>query len=63
MDSQAFESIEAFVQVIITDMKEVHCLKIKTTLYQPLICEMGGGKFKDASLSSRYGKQTTKTIW
>ena len=27
VDSQAFESIEAFVQVIIIDMKEVHCLK------------------------------------
>ena len=50
--SQAFESIEEFVQINI-DMKEVHCMKNKTTSYQSLIREMGPHKFKDASPSSQ----------
>ena len=49
MYSQAFESIEEFVQVNIIDMKEVHCVKNIRTLYQFLIREMGGNEFKDAS--------------
>ena len=51
MYSQAFESIEEFVQINI-DMKEVHCMKNIATLYQSLIREMGRHKFKDASPSS-----------
>ena len=52
MYSQAFESIEEFVQINI-DMKEVHCMKNKATSYQSLIREMGPHKFKDASPSSQ----------
>ena len=51
--SQAFESIEKFVQVNIIDMKEVNCIKTIRTLYQSLIREMDGDKFKDASPSSQ----------
>ena len=47
--SQAFESIEEFVQVNIIDMKEVLCVKNIRTLYQFLIREMDGDEFKDAS--------------
>ena len=53
MYSQASESIEEFVQINITDMKEVHCIKNIRTLYQSLIREMGGAEFKDASPSSQ----------
>ena len=51
--SQAFERIEEFVQINIIDIKEVHCIKNIRTLYQPLIREMGGDEFKDASAFSR----------
>ena len=53
MYSQAFESIEQVVQINIIDMKEVHCMKNITTLYQSLIREMGPHKFKNASPSSQ----------
>ena len=53
MYPQAFESIEEFFQINIIDMKEVHNIKNIRKLYQSLVGEMGGDKFKDASSSSQ----------
>ena len=53
MYSQAFDSIKGFFEINIIDMKEVHFRKHIRKLYQSLIREMGGDKFKDASPSSQ----------
>ena len=60
--SQAFESIEEFVQINIIDMKEVHCMKNIATLYQSLIVKWAATNLRMQAHLLRLWKKVTNTI-